>query len=254
MKRDQATARLVFSSPGEREAARRMREFLADLYGLRSSRATAEAQTSAEINVPVFETFLTDLNEAVGTARRSGAFIDTWSVAGLRRDELRIASVLAWALDPRASHGKGNLIFRSLIDLLSSSAGSSISFDIDLAADYSVSTETCPLGNRENRVDIVVEGKRWVVFIEVKVDAPETRQQLRRYVRAAREKADATKKPIATVLYISNRMTDATPGVLSLDWRAVAHATRCAVSENNGPLDFPGFLLLQFADYVDRLR
>jgi hypothetical protein len=45
--------------------------------------------------------FLKLLPTALADARRAGAFIDVWAVAGLARKEVRTTAVLGWLLDPR---------------------------------------------------------------------------------------------------------------------------------------------------------
>lgn len=118
-------------------------------------------------------------------------------------------------------------------------------------------TECCPLGQVENRIDIVLEGSDFVLFLEVKIDAPEGHLQLERYARAAKAKATATGKKYAALLYLTpgsqpaDLGTDLAVQFLHMRWSVVAHALRTAARE----LDDSWFAVgaaRQFADYVEQ--
>jgi hypothetical protein len=46
-------------------------------------------------------------------ARRRGDLVNVWKEAGLGRNELRHAAVLAWLLNERGTHGRGSAILES---------------------------------------------------------------------------------------------------------------------------------------------
>ena len=62
------------------------------------------------------------LGPALEGARRTGAFVNIWRVAGLGRRELRNASALAWLLDPRETHGLGDQGLQAFFDVLQAAA------------------------------------------------------------------------------------------------------------------------------------
>jgi len=56
-------------------------------------------------------------------ARGSGDCANLWKVAGLKRDEVRISSVLAWFLRHRGTHGQGDKLLVALVQRIFGSSG-----------------------------------------------------------------------------------------------------------------------------------
>ena len=54
---------------------------------------------------------------------------------------------------------------------------------------YFTTEECCPLGNQESRVDIEIDADEFLLFIEIKINAMEGRDQLQRYIDIAQSKA-----------------------------------------------------------------
>jgi hypothetical protein len=77
-------------------------------------------------------------------ARANGEFLQVWSVAGLKRSELRNAAVLAWLIDPSGSHGHGPAIIRGLLQVAAEQVPSWPLRGVDLSH-IRVHTEECPL-------------------------------------------------------------------------------------------------------------
>jgi hypothetical protein len=164
---------------------------------------------------------LASLQRPLRQAWEDGEFLQVWSIAGLKRNELRNAAVLAWLIDPHGSHGHGPAILRGLL-----LAAAQVSLwplqGVDLSR-VRVHTEERPLGSDRDRVDIAVDGPDFILFVEVKIDADEGRHQLFRYAEAAAEKARAWRKAHALVIYLSPRTPiDPPSGVAFLTWRDVA--------------------------------
>ena len=116
-------------------------------------------------------------------------------------------------------------------------------------------TESYPLGDMENRVDLVLEGARALMFIEVKVYARENEHQVERYLALANAKARARAGAMdAGVVYLTPSGA-AAPAiyapkqVVHATWTNVAHAIEEVVTRANG-LGFADRLLLQFANHV----
>jgi hypothetical protein len=59
--------------------------------------------------------FLGDFGQRFKRIRKNGASIAFWDVCGLKRNELRTASVLAWLFNPTQTHGRGSAILHAFI-------------------------------------------------------------------------------------------------------------------------------------------
>ncbi len=187
---------------------------------------------------------LRDLHPILANARRAGAFANPWAVAGLSRNEVRTAAVLAWFLHPLESHGAGDSFLQSLWREIDgrSKAG------FDLIAPSRTLTEVHPMGDSESRVDVVLEGRNFVVFLEVKIDAPEGKDQLRRYTNAAL----LSGKKHRAVLFLDNSTAAVPSGCIGLTWKNVAGSLRQAGRELGGD-SFAARLASLFADHVSHL-
>lgn len=184
----------------------------------------------------------------IADARASGAFANVWSVAGLRRDEVRTASVLGWLLDPRGSHGRGTAFAGAL---WSAAGGEALGFDLSRLR--RATTEVCPLGDQSNRVDIALEGDDFLVFVEVKLDAGLQPDQLQRYAVAATNAAALRGKPHAAVIYLAPWKAPLPAGCVHVTWRDVARAIRKACPAPS-QATFIDQAALQFAAHVEKLH
>nr|WP_246220605.1 PD-(D/E)XK nuclease family protein [Parvibaculum indicum] len=199
---------------------------------------------------------LTMLGARVREARESGAFIDVWEVAGLRRDEVRHAAVLAWLLDAKGSHGLGAAVLQEWIGILADRHGGAFPLSLDMhVAPYTIFTENCPFGAADNRVDIALDGGNSTVFIEVKIDAPEGPDQIRRYLDLAWEKSVKSGKDEYAVIFLSpSRPMPTVPdseNVVVASWNTVAEAIRKVVRSRAGGVEGTR-TVLQFAERVAR--
>ena len=169
-----------------------------------------------------FTAALASLHEPLQRSRENGDFLQIWSVAGIKRNELRNAAILAWLIDPRGSHGYGSDILSRLLSTAAEQVPCWPLHDADLSY-VTVHTEERPLGSDRDRVDIAIDGPDFVLFMEVKIDAIEGRLQLRRYIESAKEKARALRKKHALVIYLSPRPPIDLPfGVVLLTWRHIS--------------------------------
>lgn len=213
-----------------------------------SARISAAPQTSAAR----LSSLLVEIASALPSTR--GHVPDIWSIVGLKRNEVRTARVLTWLLDPRGSHGAGDAYLQSLWREIA--AEQSLGFELN--GPLRAITENNPLADTKNRVDIEVIGRTFLLFIEVKIDAAEGREQLSRYEDLARRKA-ANMSAIGApahwaVLYLTlGRPTLARPNFLSLSWRDVARAIRKVAYASDQNL-FSTRLALTFANHVASLK
>mgnify|MGYP002721729674 CR=1 FL=1 len=171
--------------------------------------------------------------------------LNVWSVAGLKRDELRNAAVLAWFLDPHGSHGFGAAVLEAFLKEVARITPNWPDLGLDLLR-VSVQTEEWPLGSETDRVDIAIDGPDFTIFIEVKIDAPEGPEQLRRYSDLARRKAQAFGRRHGCVIYLGPyppRLPP--PEVAVITWRNVAAVLSALPRDNAG-----SSLAHQFARHV----
>lgn len=196
--------------------------------------------------------FIEGLAAPLNNVRSRGALIDVWAIAGLRRREVPNAAVLAWLIDPNGSHGQKALCLAAMLDL-AGRAGAGDLGGVDLAA-ARVQVEERPLGSDRDRVDIVVETADLLVFIEVKIDAVEGRDQLARYVEAAAQVAavravsDGGRPKRTLTIYLSPRASlECPPEVVHVTWRELAAAFAVVARRVDG---LAGQLIQSFARHA----
>ncbi|MBT9556496.1 MAG: PD-(D/E)XK nuclease family protein [Myxococcales bacterium] len=194
-----------------------------------------------------FRVFVAAFPSALAIRRRSGIDFNVWEVAGLEANELRIARVLGRLLDPRGPHGLEASLLRAILELLERrvaalSAERDGRFpsakDVDEAGFFQVRVEFCPLGSLDDRVDIEIEASTFLLFIEVKVYAPEGQLQLDRYETAARIKARG--RPWG-VLFLTRpglvlRTHQTHPTVADASWKDVAAALSRVAQRHEGTI------------------
>jgi hypothetical protein len=235
-------------------AALRLACFFSNLRQMRTASCNRIEILYRPVDVPASEKLFARLRETRQRALKAGTFGNVWEIAGLGRNEVRTASVLAWMLDHRQTHGFGHAVLSALLQCLGDRLWEGTE-RLDFGDNYFVHTEFCALGGRDNRIDIVIEGTKYVLFIEVKIDAPEGDGQLKRYCEMALRKAHAAGKPFAKVLYLSEHIPEGLPPeVVRLRWRDVARAIRVTLRKATTEQSFPARLLSQFADHIERLH
>lgn len=150
--------------------------------------------------------------------------MNVWTVAGLKRSELRNAAALAWLLDPRGTHGLDDAVLRALLGRVQR-APAWLAAHKDFRA-VTVVTEENPVGSAENRVDISITGTTFLIFVEVKIDAQEGYRQLERYQTEAENKALSLGVRDALVIYMTldGRPPKGGDDVATLSWRDVEQA------------------------------
>lgn len=146
-----------------------------------------EAEKPINIDASQLAEFFSLLAEPLSAVRHPALQFDPWEIAGLQRKEMANTSVLAWLLDPCASHGFGKLPLQVLLRLIRSQNR------YDIPADFNrfcrIETEANPTGDDTNRVDIEISADNFFLLIEVKIDADEQKQQIARYCRDAEIRA-----------------------------------------------------------------
>jgi hypothetical protein len=183
--------------------------------------------------------------------RAAGDFFNVWQVAGLGRNEVRNAAVLASFLSVNKLGILGRLF---LADIVSRARGRVVDFEVaDVSGPYSVTTELCPLGNRETRIDLIIEGREFVLGIEVKIDAHERPGQLADYLEILRHKAKPLDKHVGLIFLSPRPSAERPEGVPHLTWQDInvagKHAVRAAGRNSEA-----SFHLLQFCEHIRTFR
>lgn len=191
------------------------------------------------------------LRAALQAARRQGGILNVWTIAGLRRDEVRNAGVLAAMFSAAESADRGSAFLEAFLDRIENGDRSRLPTREQLAAGYSVQTEACPLGAADDRVDLSIEGPDFILVIEVKIDAGEGREQLTRYETVLRRKAEALGKRAALVYLSPTRPKSLPAGSFYADWSTVVKAARSVVTHRpRMDRSVQDLLLRQFAEHV----
>lgn len=233
------------SSPADR-----LRQVLSLLGPRLAAQRRMPQRARPEISIDRLGESLQVLSPLLHRARGRGDSADIWWIAGLGHDEVRNARVLTWLLDPFGSHGAGDRFLTGLWQRISGHD----KLGFALADVQRVTRENYPIGNGEHRIDIEITGARFVLFIEVKIHADESKPgQLVHYARLAARKAQSLQKPHWAVLYLSQNKVEPVENMIQFRWKDVARVIR---SKSSG-LDrdtFSSRLALHFADHVARFH
>lgn len=239
----------------------RWSSFLPTFKRLSSEQATSQPVKLQQTTVAEFKLFVEPFKEALRKYHESGLGINVWDVAGLGFDEMRNSSVLAWLLDCHGSHGQGSQFLESLLSFLDQDkdvpplARERLPKPgITSSAHYWTSVETLPLGDMVSRVDIEIDGP-FILFIEVKIYAIETNDQLKRYVEIAKEKAGDRKWGVLFLTRNKSRPNDETlhEHVISVSWKQICSIIR-KQAERGMPKDSFGYQVIrQFSQHLSTL-
>jgi hypothetical protein len=196
-------------------------------------------------------------------ALSNGAYLNVWKVAGLRRNEQSIVSVLAWLLDAQASHGLGAAVSQAVLQRIRDKAcaefaagpASSLLATLRTDAACRADCEVCPFDEQEDRIDLHLQAQDFELFIEAKVDARQGQDQLSRYHTKIRDLARLRGKRAWGIIYLTRHgqiPEDAgdLPNILPLSWREVAAAIRHGLQ---GQVKISAVLACQYADHIQSL-
>jgi hypothetical protein len=207
-------------------------------------------------NVKSLNAFVEQLRQPLSEAFQSGEFCNIWTVAGLGRDEMRNAAILTWLFDRYGTHGQRDGILKQFLLRIQQRMPLKLAHNDWTGAHYITRREVHPLGMLDNRVDIEIESRQFLILIETKIDANEGNDQLSRYDDVARAKANG--RPYALLyLCVSHDYAALDESTIGVTWKDVAAAIRTyirgrpSVSQN-----FSQWLvvsLLQLASYWEAL-
>ncbi len=196
---------------------------------------------------------------------KSGGAINVWDVAGIGTDEVRNCAVLGWLLDCHGSHGQGALFLHWLLDAiyfvpLPLACRDHIPCGADVRAPYCATVENTyeqegPDGAIPNsRVDIVIENESFLLFIEAKVRAGETGNQLERYNSILRSRAGERSYAMIFLTPTGRAARDeSAKDIICLSWKQLAdsfeeHIAADIPKDSSQPLWVP--LVQQFCQHI----
>jgi PD-(D/E)XK nuclease superfamily protein len=207
--------------------------------------------TDNKLDIEHLETMLRDLHAPLVQARLAGALVNVWSAAGLKRDEVRNAAVLATLFDPHSYPETGPDFLCAFLQRTIHAGTSMLPNETELRAGYTVRTEDYSDEQLENRVDLTIESRDFLLVIEVKIDAREGTNQLSRYDHVLQAKAKLLGKRPA-LIYLSPRPPQLPPPeIVHATWADVVSAARqVGRAEPTAERSFVASLLLQFAAHA----
>jgi hypothetical protein len=185
-----------------------------------------------------------DLQQGLSHAKETGGIINPWSIAGLKRDEVRNAGALAGLWLPEFGGSVSKRFLAATLD--AALPGPDWNEELDLG--YRVETECSPMGDIADRVDLVIEAREYLIGIEVKIDAPLGPLQLERYSASLSRRAALLGRQCRVIFLAPFRSPD--PSISSITWKDVALAARSATRSRGTPRSFVEELIARFGDHI----
>lgn len=229
----------------------RLRDFLSAAAPQlrRSADIGSDRPAPHHVDAATFGKFLRQLREPLERYRSTGHAVNVWSVAGLSRNEVRNTAVLAELLRHERLGEPARAFLAAIIGKARSAEPGFP--DISTDSNYRVSTEVCPFGDRATRIDLVIETERYLLGVEVKIDADEQPDQLKRYAVVLNDRAKVDGKSHALV-FLSRRPPSNLPlNAAQITWLDIHHAAQ-TVAQELGTTQ-AAWLLRSFADHARTL-
>ncbi|WP_454597622.1 PD-(D/E)XK nuclease family protein [Qipengyuania sp. SM2507] len=222
----------------------------------------SRASSPYKIEPLKLESIAAELREGIVSSRALRPGFNPWSLAGLRRDEVKTCACLAAFLSPRQS----GEIAKALLQQILKQAIPPINDLFDRGEPYRVYTERYFPGDRSTRMDIVIESHRQLLTIEVKIDASEGKakkiplnsieppaidaSQFSRVVARTQALAKERRKDDWAVLILAKSKIEHVPRTSAVQWREVANVmSRIARVGKAGP-SLTAVLLAEFGMHL----
>lgn len=178
-----------------------------------------------------------------------------FDVAGISRSESAWQYTLAYFLDPNEQHGFGSTILETFLTLVEEQPNSSFEFYEYNLEDIQIQVEA---SGDAGRPDIVLWlDEAWFLCIELKVDAPETESQTKRYTAASRF-GDLRTNSIPSsghhFVYLASRNASepSADEFLHLTWQEVVSEFSSVFNSNI--MTNPASSVAQFHDFVRHIK
>lgn len=172
--------------------------------------------------------FFTTLQSPLEAAKEHGGRVNFWSVAGLNGYEVRTANALAglWRYD------FGGRTSRQFVANYLKSVIHNRNWEEELRQGYGVHTEVNPMGDMEDRVDLIIETNKSLIGIEIKIRAKPGNKQLERYKLSLGARARQLGKECFVIFLAPYKVKES--NVYLSSWKTVSNAARSAT---NFPLE-----------------
>lgn len=213
------------------------------------------AMPAPRINTHKLKEFFLGMTGPLEASRYNALAFNPWEIMRLGRNEVRVVSILAWLLDPKASHGLGHALLNGLLAQLGpdfANAGH---------GRCQVRTEINLQGSSSDRVDIEIDGEKLYLIIEAKIDAPEQGHQIARYCRQAHKQASQQKRPWKVIYLTCNQRPPTwtvgdhqryAPHIANLSWHALSQCLAHALQTHQNQRTAPGLEIQHHADFFVR--
>lgn len=188
------------------------------------------------------------LSTALGDRPLGCGSINPWTIAGMKRREVRNAAVLAALWTPAHVGEVGPAFLGEFLARCGTAAGQGLPGRAELTLGYRMRIENCPGPDGSDRVDLVIETARHLVGIEIKIDAREGREQLARYVEAIGRSARQLEK-VARVIFLAP-FAPSRDDVIAADWSMIRAAAAAALPRRRSEHEISHHLVAQFARHV----
>lgn len=176
--------------------------------------------------------------------KKNNSGVNIFKLCSLGRDEVDNCRLLAWLLDKNGRHGLGSCFLEKI--LASSQKTRKKAFAKDaLASNYATRTEICPNADNTDRVDIVCESSRMLLYIEVKIDSAEHTVQTDRYYKRLLHNAAGRESEL---LFISTGDTPVNKNASYISWREIGEIAESMAAET--PTSFIGQILEQYSQFI----
>lgn len=223
--------------------AERLTQFFDELLPLASDQEERERPSPTH---PDLLRFFSLVQSPLDALIDGGGLLNLWEIVGLRYHEVRTASALAglWRND------FGGKVSRDFLAGYLERVVKDENWPEELRGGYSVYTEVNPLGDLSDRVDLVIETKRYLIGIEVKIRAGLGEKQLERYAETLKARAAHTLKTPLLVLLAPFSAPNS--NALSSSWADVKSAAIIASKTRREQRTLAHSLVAQFGNYIAR--
>jgi len=211
-------------------------------------------RTLPVLSYDALNTFVSGFVPAIKKLQETGVLANVWEVAGLKHNEVRISSVLNWFLSPNATHGQGSQICKKLFEYIEKEFQGMPDFPkSEDVYRYRATVEVCPNGERDNRVDIVLNGESFLLYIEVKIDAKQGDDQLKRYHQLAKDCSGHRRWGVVYLTPKGVLPADAKDldNCISVNWGVVANALK-QVERKLDQGHLSKHYIGQFSEYISK--
>jgi hypothetical protein len=208
-----------------------------------------EAMPSQKEALPVlnearFKEFIVSFAPLYKNFHAAGFNLNVFDVLDFRHDEVKNARILTWLFDPHGSHGQGKAVWHSFLSIVQQKNPDSAFLNLEHWHNYHVKREVYPHGDSENRIDLVLESLSAILFIEVKIYAPEGFEQTNRYNEALSRYEHKQQRGL---IYLTRKGVEKGEDCLSSTWRDVAFALKAHKASKATPF---GFFSSQFSRHI----